>query len=102
MKFFFVLQKADQNYAAYVPDLPGCVASGKTADEARAAMKAAINMHLQGLAADGLKIPQPAIGQDYLDGTDNTVKPSKSSEPTKKTDPIKKSKSSKLRELLHL
>ncbi|HBE80432.1 MAG TPA: hypothetical protein DDW65_22010 [Firmicutes bacterium] len=65
MKYLFVLQKVNQNYAAYVPDLPGCVASGKTADEARKAMKMAVEWHLHGLAADGLPIPAPAIQDDY-------------------------------------
>jgi predicted RNase H-like HicB family nuclease len=66
MKYLIVLEKVNQNYAAYVPDLPGCVASGKTADDARKAMKEAITMHLKGLAAEGLTIPQPVVQMDYL------------------------------------
>ncbi len=67
MKYIYVLRKVDQNYVAFVPDLPGCVASGKTASEAREAMKTTIDMHLKGLAADGLSIPHPVVQEDYLD-----------------------------------
>jgi predicted RNase H-like HicB family nuclease len=84
MKYIFVLRKVEQNYIAYVPDLPGCVASGKTADEARKAMKATVTMHLKGLAADGFPIPQPTVQEDFLDPdlltsspTPNYPKPSK-------------------------
>jgi predicted RNase H-like HicB family nuclease len=66
MKYLIVLEKVNQNYAAYVPDLPGCVASGKTADDARKAMKEAITMHLKGFVADGLPIPHPVVQPDYI------------------------------------
>jgi predicted RNase H-like HicB family nuclease len=66
MKYKFVLEKVNQNYVAYVPDLPGCVASGKTADETRKAMKETVDMHLKGLVADGLPIPIPIVKADYF------------------------------------
>jgi predicted RNase H-like HicB family nuclease len=66
MKYLFVLRKVEQNYVAYVPDLPGCVAAGKTADEARQAIKDTVTMHLKGLVADNLPIPQPVIREDYF------------------------------------
>ena len=75
MKYYFVLEKAEQNYAAYVPDLPGCVASGKTADETRKAIKEAVNIHLKGLAADGLPIPAPVVQADYLDTIESCPAP---------------------------
>jgi predicted RNase H-like HicB family nuclease len=67
MKYLIMIEKVNQNYGAYVPDLPGCVASGKTADDTRKALKEAINMHLKGLVADGLPIPQPVIQNDYIE-----------------------------------
>ncbi len=75
MKYNYVLRKVDQNYVAFVPDLPGCVASGKTASEAKEAMKITINMHLKGLAADGLPIPHPVVQEDYPDPIQPLVQP---------------------------
>jgi Uncharacterized conserved protein len=104
MKYSFVIRKVEQNYVAYVPDLPGCVASGKTADEARRAMKETVMMHLRGLAADNLPLPQPVVGKDYPDGLINqktsNSKPAKP-KPAKPDKLIQPSKPSKFRKLLH-
>jgi predicted RNase H-like HicB family nuclease len=62
-----VIEKAEGNYSAYVPDLPGCVAIGATIDEAESEIRSAIEFHLEGLREDGLSIPGPASRVDYVD-----------------------------------
>jgi predicted RNase H-like HicB family nuclease len=62
-----VLEKAKRNYSAYVPDLPGSVATRKTAQEALAALHAAIEFHLEGLVEDGDLIPDPVTLVDYVE-----------------------------------
>jgi len=53
------IERAEDNYAAYVPDLPGCVATGATQSEAEARIRSAIALHLAGLRVDGLEITEP-------------------------------------------
>ena len=60
MQYAVVIEKAARNYAGYVPDLPGCVATGATPAAVRRAIKAAIEVHLDGLREDGLKVPRPS------------------------------------------
>ena len=57
MRYAIVIEKADGNYSAYAPDLPGCVATGDTPQEAEDNMREAIRFHLDGLVEDGLPIP---------------------------------------------
>ncbi len=57
-RFLIVIEKAETNYAAYSPDLPGCVATGKTRGEAEEQMHEAIAFHIEGMKEDGLPIPQ--------------------------------------------
>ena len=59
-EYLIVIERAGNNFSAYSPDLPGCVATGATLEEVRANMAEAIRMHIQGLKEDGLPIPQPA------------------------------------------
>jgi predicted RNase H-like HicB family nuclease len=66
-RYAIVVETADGNYGAYVPDLPGCVAMGDTVEEVEAAIKEAIEMHLEGLVEDGLSIPEPSSRVDYVD-----------------------------------
>ena len=66
-RYAIVVEQADGNYGAYVPDLPGCVATGATVPEVEAAIKGAIEMHLEGLAEDGLPIPEPSSQVDYVE-----------------------------------
>jgi predicted RNase H-like HicB family nuclease len=49
------------NYSAYVPDLPGCIATGATIDEVEERMRGAIDFHIRGLREDGLEIPEPSV-----------------------------------------
>jgi len=57
MRYAVVIEKAERNYAAYVPDLPGCVATGQTLKEIEAQIQEAIQLHLRGMREDGLPIP---------------------------------------------
>lgn len=59
MQYVVVIEQADSNLSAYVPDLPGCVATGATADEVRERIREAIAFHLDGLREEGMPIPPP-------------------------------------------
>jgi predicted RNase H-like HicB family nuclease len=59
MKYAVVIERSPHNYAAYVPDLPGCVATGSTREEVEHNIREAIIFHLEGLREDGLPIPEP-------------------------------------------
>ena len=59
LEYAVVIEKASANYCAYVPDLPGCVATGKTREETYQQIPEAIVFHLEGLKEDGLPIPEP-------------------------------------------
>lgn len=65
-RFLVVIEKADGNYSAYSPDLPGCVATGSTREEAEQNIHEAIELHLQGLKEDGLSIPQSTSFAEYV------------------------------------
>jgi len=68
-RYAIVIEKALSNYAAYVPDLPGCVATGATVAETETLLREAMDLHLQGLRDDGLAIPEPASVVEYLEVT---------------------------------
>ncbi|HKY87375.1 MAG TPA: type II toxin-antitoxin system HicB family antitoxin [Pseudorhodoplanes sp.] len=59
MSYAIVIEKADENYSAYVPDLPGCVATGHSTDAVERAIHEAIGFHIKGLKEDGLPVPAP-------------------------------------------
>lgn len=65
-RYAIVVERADENFAAYVPDLPGCIATGDTVAEVEAAIKEAIEMHLEGMIEDGLPIPEPFSQVEYV------------------------------------
>ena len=67
MRYAIVIEKGEHNYSAYAPDLPGCVSTGKTLDEVKAEMRAAIAFHLDGLRQDGLPIPPATSRADYVE-----------------------------------
>ena len=67
MRYAIVIEKAEGNYSAYVPDLPGCVATGATVAEVEAEIRAAITFHLDGLREDGLPVPTPESQVEYID-----------------------------------
>ena len=67
MKYLVVVESGPNSFGAYVPDLPGCVAVGKTAAEARKLIAEAVPFHLEGLREDGLPIPDPETECEYLE-----------------------------------
>ncbi len=67
MRYAIVIEKAENNYSAYVPDLPGCVATGATFEEVEAQIREALEFHLDGLRENGAAIPQPASRVEYVD-----------------------------------
>ena len=67
MRYAIVIEQADGNYSAYVPDLPGCVATGTSVEEAEQAIREAIEFHLDGLREEGLPIPAPSSRVDYVE-----------------------------------
>lgn len=67
MRYAIVIENAGSNYSAYVPDLPGCVASGNSIEEAERAIRDAIAFHLEGLRQDGTPVPQPSSRVDYVE-----------------------------------
>jgi predicted RNase H-like HicB family nuclease len=66
-RYAIVIEKADSNFAAYVPDLPGCVATGATVEETESLLRAAIALHLEGLREDGIAAPEPTSVVEYLE-----------------------------------
>ncbi len=67
MRYAIVIEAADGNYSAYVPDLPGCVATGDSVKDVECAIREAIELHLHGLRADNLPIPAPSSRVDYVE-----------------------------------
>ena len=67
MKYAVVIEKASSNYSAYVPDLPGCVATGVTVEETGREIRAAIEFHLEGLLRAGYEIPAPSSSVEYIE-----------------------------------
>ncbi|MEW6457150.1 MAG: type II toxin-antitoxin system HicB family antitoxin [Acidobacteriota bacterium] len=65
-RFLIVIEKANGNYSAYSPDLPGCVATGKTREDAEKNMYEAIKLHLQGLLEDKFPIPESTSFAEYI------------------------------------
>lgn len=63
------IEQAGNNYSAYVPDLPGCVATGSTLEEVEHAIREAIGWHIAGLREDGMPIPQPVSTIEYVEVT---------------------------------
>ena len=66
-KYAIVVERAERNYAAYVPDLPGCVATGATVEETERNLREAIELHVAGMREDGLEVPDPSSIVDYLE-----------------------------------
>ena len=65
-RYLYVIEKARRNYSAYSPDLPGCVATGKTRQATEARMREAIVLHLRGLKEDGLPLPKPEATAEFV------------------------------------
>ena len=67
MRYAIVIEKAESNFSAYVPDLPGCIATGSTVEEVESQIREAIEFHLEGMREDGTPIPPPASRVEYVD-----------------------------------
>jgi predicted RNase H-like HicB family nuclease len=67
MRYAIVIENAGLNYSAYVPDLPGCVATGATIEEVEHEIRAAIEFHIEGMREDGSPIPPPSSSVQYVD-----------------------------------
>jgi predicted RNase H-like HicB family nuclease len=67
MRYAVVIEKAEGNYSAYVPDLPGCVATGESVASVEHEIRKAIRFHIEGLKEDGLPIPQPTSLANYIE-----------------------------------
>jgi predicted RNase H-like HicB family nuclease len=67
VRYAVVIEKARRNYSAYVPDLPGCIATGATLAEVESSIREAIRFHIEGLREDGLPIPAPSSICEYVE-----------------------------------
>jgi predicted RNase H-like HicB family nuclease len=66
-RYAVVIEKAEANYSAYVPDLPGCIATGETVADVEHEIREAIRFHIEGLQADGIAIPEPTSIAEYVE-----------------------------------
>ena len=67
MRYAIVIENAGPNFSAYVPDLPGCVATGATLEEVESEIREAIELHIEGLREDGFAVPQPSSDVRYVE-----------------------------------
>jgi predicted RNase H-like HicB family nuclease len=67
MRYAIVIEKANGNYSAYVPDLPGCIATGDSVASIEAEIRDAIRFHIDGLKEDGLPVPEATSIADYVE-----------------------------------
>jgi predicted RNase H-like HicB family nuclease len=67
MKYAVIIEAGEWNYSAYVPDLPGCIATGQTVEEVMRLIREGIALHLEGLREDGLPIPEPTTLAEYVE-----------------------------------
>jgi predicted RNase H-like HicB family nuclease len=67
MRYAIVIEKADGNYSAYVPDLPGCVATGASVKDVEGEIRDVVRFHIEGLKQDGLPVPEPTSIADYVE-----------------------------------
>jgi len=66
MRYSVVIEKGEKNYSAYLPDVPGCIATGRTPAITLKRLAKALEIHLAGLREDGLPVPEPTIQVDYI------------------------------------
>lgn len=67
MKYAVVIERAESNFSAFVPDLPGCVATGLTIQEVEEQILEAIEFHIEGMRQDGEEVPQPSSSVEYIE-----------------------------------
>jgi predicted RNase H-like HicB family nuclease len=66
-RYLIIIEKANGNFSAFSPDVPGCIATGATREEAEQEFHSALHMHLKGLKEDGMPIPPPSASVGYVD-----------------------------------
>lgn len=66
-KYLVIFEKAGENYSAYSPDIPGCIATGRTRKEVENNIKEAISFHIEGLKEDGVPVPEPSSFTEYVE-----------------------------------
>jgi predicted RNase H-like HicB family nuclease len=67
VRYLVVVEKTENNYSAYVPDLPGCIATGATVEDVQQNIREAIAMHMEGLREDGLPVPAPQTQAEFVE-----------------------------------
>ena len=67
MRYAVVIEKAGENYSAYVPDLPGCISTGETVAQAEQNIREAIEFHIEGMREDGVPVPPPSSQVEYVE-----------------------------------
>jgi predicted RNase H-like HicB family nuclease len=67
MRYAIVIERAEGNFSAYVPDLPGCVATGETVEVVEDNIREAIRFHIDGLREDNLPVPSPSARAEYVE-----------------------------------
>ncbi|WP_375458722.1 type II toxin-antitoxin system HicB family antitoxin [uncultured Enterovirga sp.] len=67
MRYAVVIEEAGEGYSAYVPDLPGCIATGRTIDVVEQEIREAMRFHLEGMAEDGVPVPRPTSRAEYIE-----------------------------------
>jgi len=67
MRYAIVIEEANDNYSAYVPDLPGCIATGATLEETETMIREAIEFHIEGMRLNNLPVPRPSSRVDYVE-----------------------------------
>ncbi len=73
MRYAVVYEQSNTGYSAYIPDLPGCVVTGRNREEVEQRLRKAIELHLAGLREDGLPIPEPTSLAGYLEVRDGAA-----------------------------
>ncbi len=67
MRYLMLIERGERNYSAYLPDLPGCIATGRTIEELKSNMSEALEIHLRGMREDDLPIPEPTSLVEYVE-----------------------------------
>ncbi len=67
MRYVVILERSENSFGAYLPDLPGCVAVGETKDEALRLIQEAVELHVDGMREEGLPLPKPSSGSEYVE-----------------------------------
>lgn len=67
LRYAIMIENANDNYSAYVPNLPGCIATGDTVEEVELEISEAIRLHVEGMIEDGLSVPQPSAIAEYVE-----------------------------------